>query len=910
MRPDILKMSAFGPYAGETVLDFKKLGTSGLYLVTGDTGAGKTTIFDAITYALYGKASGEHREAVMLRSKYVDSDVETYVEFSFWCKGKRYEIKRVPRQMRKKARGQGTTEQEETAELHMESGEILTKTKEVNKAIEEILGVNKKQFTQIAMIAQGDFLKLLLASTADRIEIFRQIFGTEKYDLLQNQIKEDFNAVHKEIMETDMLIRQYKETLIPPLPEREMPYKEMIGYITGQMEADTKEMSEVEQKINMITDVILECEKKLQTAREQEEKRLRYEKGQNELKQLEMSLEVLNGQYEEAKLNESQITLLEEKIITLKNKLPRYALLSENEQKQKDLGEKLRLKNQTLSQDETAIALLSKELSEDKDKIEALKEKESEYNQENLFKKEEELKLEGLKGLSCDFQELVTMEEAHKKALSEYDAAFKKYELSRNTYQQIEKAFLDGQAGVLAQRLTENSPCPVCGSITHPNPASILQDVPSKEQLETAKAKNDAMKETTERFWEKATVLNGQKSEKSKNVAAKAKELLNVTDLWTIEKELKTEILEYQEKITIKAQKLAVLEVEIRDLQKIAANLPEKENRLLKLKENLQETQIAMTELKVNAEQLMKRQEEIKSDLQYESQTEAENALKGYVNQKMKLRSAIEQLQNKIQEVKKNKHAIEGAVAAIREQLEYEPAVDDIAETGKLEGAKSDQRYYNSSRDEINARLQNNRNILKRIEEAYKKYEKKMARYQMLKSLNDTANGRQNEKGKIMLETYVQMAYFERILYQANLRFETMTGGQYTLIRREEPENKYSQSGLDLDVIDHYNGSVRSVKTLSGGEAFKASLALALGMADEIQMSSGGVRLDTMFVDEGFGSLDEDSLQQALSVLESLGEGNRLVGIISHVGELKRKIDKQIRVTKDKLGRSDAEIVV
>jgi exonuclease SbcC len=246
----------------------------------------------------------------------------------------------------------------------------------------------------------------------------------------------------------------------------------------------------------------------------------------------------------------------------------------------------------------------------------------------------------------------------------------------------------------------------------------------------------------------------------------------------------------------------------------------------------------------------------------------------------------------------------------IRKQLEQTPAVDDIAEQGKLEGAKEAEKQYKGYRDEIYARIQNNRSILEKIQETSRNLVKKEERFGMLKALNDTANGRQNEKGKIMLETYVQMAYFERILHKANVRFETMTGGQYTLIRKKDAENNRSQSGLDLEVIDHYNGSIRSVKTLSGGESFKASLALALGMSDEIQASSGGVRLDTMFVDEGFGSLDEESLQQALKVLAELSEGNRLVGIISHVTELKKKIDKQVVVSKDKLGCSSAKIMI
>ncbi|MBQ8039607.1 MAG: SMC family ATPase, partial [Lachnospiraceae bacterium] len=524
--------------------------------------------------------------------------------------------------------------------------------------------------------------------------------------------------------------------------------------------------------------------------------------------------------------------------------------------------------------------------------------------------KEAKLLKEDLNGLVLEYKSLCELINRHAEEIEAYESAYAAYEAERNKYQQMEKAFLDGQAGVLASHLEENTPCPVCGSLSHPNPASILQDAPTKEELETEKATTRILEEKVQSLGQKAAILKGQKAEKTGIVKARANSLLGVNEMDNIDLVIKDKMTECNRKIAEISDEIKVLENKSLLLQNINRALPQKEKELTDLKENLQNAQVEAATLLTKGEQLLLKQNELRKSLEYESKAEAQNALQSFVTQKEQMKSAIENCAKLLQDKDKEKHALEGAMETIRKQLEQKPAIDDIAEQGKLEGAKTAEKEYTVLRDEVNSRLQNNRHILERLTEITEKLVRTEERYSMMKALNDTANGRQNEKGKIMLETYVQMAYFERILHKANVRFEMMTGGQYTLIRRKDAENNRSQSGLELDVIDHYNGSVRSVKTLSGGESFKASLALALGMSDEIQASSGGVRLDTMFVDEGFGSLDEESLQQALKVLAELSEGNRLVGIISHVSDLKKKIDKQIVVTKDKLGCSEAKIVV
>lgn len=910
MRPVKLTVSAFGPYAKETVLDFGKLGTRGLYLVTGDTGAGKTTIFDAITYALYGEASGKYRKSEMFRSKYADSTTDTFVQLEFECKGKKYVVRRVPKYERAKVRGEGTTIQNECAELTLEDGRILTKTTEVTKAIEEILGVNKEQFTQIAMIAQGDFLKLLLASTEERIGIFRQIFNTEKFEALQRQINEDYKQINRECEDLRTSINQYRESLLPQLTEENLLCDELMSRIAQQIENDLLEKQQIEEKLEKITAEILEASQKLLEAKEQEEKRQQYYDAQKKLALIADELEVITKRYQAAKEQENEIAALEEKIVTLKNKLPQYQVLGEIEKTIRDTKMLAEKQHAFVTKATEESSQLEEEILRDKKLVEGQKTLENRLEQLKAEEKEGKLLRESLDALQADYDSLCIIIEKHKKATAEYQQAYDEYEEKRLTYQVLEKAFFDGQAGILAEHLEENMPCPVCGSLSHPNPASVLQDAPTKDTLEKEKVATRVFEEKMQTLGQKAATLNGQKAEKTDSVSTRALELLKTDTLEKVEEALKARRESVISKNAEISQEISDLEKQIEDLQKISVLLPQRENRLAELKENLQNVRIEVAGLMAKEEQALERQDELRKTLEYESREQAEKILSTYVNQRESLKAEIEAVSRLLQDKDKEKHALEGAMETIRGQLEHKPAIDDIAEQGKLEGAKDAEKKNTVLRDEINARLQNNRTVLEKIKETNSKLLKKEERLSMLKALNDTANGRQNEKGKIMLETYVQMAYFERILYKANQRFEAMTGGQYTLIRRKEAENNRSQSGLDLEVIDHYNGSVRNVKTLSGGESFKASLALALGMADEIQASSGGVRLDTMFVDEGFGSLDVESLQQALGVLAGLSEGNRLVGIISHVGELKKRIDKQIVVTKDKFGSSEARIIV
>ncbi len=911
MRPLKLTISAFGPYANTmSPLDFSKLGCSGLYLVTGDTGAGKTTIFDAITYALYGEASGNKRKVDMLRSKYADCNTETYVELEFFCKGKTYVVRRSPKYERPKMRGEGTTAQAESAILTCEDGQIIARPAEVTSKIQEILGVDKQQFTQIALIAQGDFLKLLLATTEERTKIFRQIFNTEKYEVLQGKINEDYRLVFRECEDLRKSFSQYRTSILPCPPEESVLDRDVLTWLEEKVEKDIVDKEFVEKSLKKIEEEILAATSQLTLAKELEERRQSYEKKTEELCALKRQMEDTEKQYEEAKGKEPEIVLLEEKTTVIKNQLPQYDRLLEIARNIAKIKDAQVMKAKESEKCKASIDSLKEEIVSQKEEIGLLQELELQLQNIETEQKEVYIIKERYENIDSDYRQLMDVISKHEVATKEYETVYQQYDAKRLKYQQLEKLFLDAQAGILAQSLQENCPCPVCGSITHPNKAQMLETVPDKSELDERKSNVGKLEKKALACGEEAAKLHGQRQEKLSAVLEIAKEYLGCVNIRDIQEALSQKrdlcVSQLQQ---LNVQK-SVIEKKVLHLTNVKNLLPQKELQLEAQLSTLKLLEVETAKYHGQEEELLLKQQELKTDLEYESKTIAEESLLSLTKRKDALKLELLTLEKKRIEEEKNQQALEAAISTIYKQLEHRPMVDDIAEQGKLEASLEAKKGRTEERDKLNNQIINNQTLLGNMKEIYKELEKKEARQSMMKALNDTANGRQNEKGKMMLETYVQISYFERILKKANQRLEKMTDGQYTLIRQTEVSDKRVQWGLDLDVIDHYNGSTRSVKTLSGGESFKASLALALGMADEIQSSSGGVRLDTMFIDEGFGSLDEESLKQALDVLAQLGDGNRLVGIISHVGELKKRIDRQVIVTKDKNGHSLAKIQV
>lgn len=920
MRPVKLTISAFGPYSKETIFDFDKLGTGGLYLITGDTGAGKTTIFDAITYALYGDPSGNNREVSMFRSKYADIKTPTFVRLLFNYKGKEYIIERNPEYERAAQRGNGLTKQTAGVELTLPDGKPLTKTKEVENAINNIIGINREQFCQIAMIAQGDFLKLLISPTKERIEIFRHIFKTKLYSDLQDRLKSELSILNNDCSKIKQSISQYIGGIncadssllsldVTKAKNGDLPTDECILLIEKLIAEDTL----AEEKAD---NAIAEIEKQLDILKINIEHGKTYLRAKQDFDQNEINI---------SKLTEEMLSLTkaleeEQKKISLQNDLAKASaaieaqLLEYDELSQKESA----FKNNALNIEKNNAALTknNKEIEVLKAQIESLTEEsktlQKSGEQKILFANQKALHKESLSKLDT----LLKSMENLKKIDAQYKNAAKRYEAKKAAANEIKISYdlkydlyLDAQAGILAETLVDNMPCPVCGSTSHPQKAIKPTDVPQKDELDILKAKLAKADDEKIEANKESAKLKGMREEKKDSTVSSIKELLGDIDMNNATDITKAKINELESNIAVLDQKIQAEEKNIARKEYIENELPKSRTKLEDLQNSITSISNEISALSSKNDSLNARIIDLKSKLRFSSRLEANNEIQKNNAMISKIKRDIELASEREKECSVNLASAKTRREELFKQIEGKQEIDLKAENNNLSELERNKFQLDKKKQNIHSRIVNNKSNCDNIKQKSSELIVIEKKYTWVKSLSDTANGTITGKDKIMLETYIQMHYFDRIISRANARLVIMTGGQYDLIRRKEAVSKMGQSGLDLDVIDHYNGTERSVKSLSGGESFKASLALALGLSDEIQSSAGGIQLDTMFIDEGFGSLDEDSLSQAMNALASLASSNKLIGIISHVGELKQKIDKQIIVKKDKTGGSRAEII-
>ncbi len=919
MRPIKLIMSAFGPYADRTELPMERLGENGLYLIAGDTGAGKTTIFDAITFALYGETSGNDREPVMMRSKYAALETPTYVELLFSYGKNRYKIRRNPDYERPAKRGSKMTVQKAEAELTLPDGRVITKNREVNEAVREILGVDREQFSQIAMIAQGDFLKLLFAPTEERKNIFRQIFKTERFYRLQECLKEESGALKVQWERQQESIRQYIGGLVCPKDdvceielararEGKLPMEETLLLIDRLLQQDRETEQAAKAQMREVEQQRRKVHEDLTRAGEIEKTRKALVQAEQSLKEKEMLLETRKSAWERENAQKSLQEKLQEQITTLQNVLPQYEELDRNRKN---------LKTVKKQQDAAGDALLNLQegIQNRKDELEDLRKEQKRLEDAgaNLERFTAQMEAEDRRHTELDrlkkaLSEYAVLQEQYEKSQKAYRLSAKKAAEHQQVYLSLNQAFLDGQAGILAEHLTEGKPCPVCGSISHPHPAERGERAPAEKELEAAKAASErAQKDMSEKSAAAGTAL-GHMNGKRGDIEEKLSELLDGCSFEKAEEKVCQKCEENRQKM--EELKALVQEEQMRKKRKQALDtgIPEKEASLRQAEEAISCERIAFAEREARMKTLLEQTEKLAASLSLKSRKEAEDRISELSEQKSGLEQARKEAEAAYQNIQNEISHCRGQVLSLKGQLKEAPKLDQ--EELHIRCSALDEQYgrLQDCLTDAGSRLAANTTALDRIRcqsEALSDTEK---RWGWMKALSSTANGNLSGQEKVMLETYIQMTYFDRIIVRANTRFMVMSGGQYELKRRAEADNNRRQSGLELDVIDHYNGTRRSVKTLSGGESFLASLSLALGLSDEIQSSAGGIRLDTMFVDEGFGSLDEESLRQALRALSALSEGNRLVGIISHVAELKERIDRQIVVTKDRDGGSRAQI--
>ena len=920
MRPITLTMSAFGPYAGKTVIELDKLGTNGLYLITGDTGAGKTTIFDAITYALYGEASGNTRDVNMFRSKYAEPSTPTEVELTFEYAQKIYTVKRNPEYDRPKARGEGYTTEKANAELHYPDGRVVTKLKEVNKALVDIMGIDRSQFTQIAMIAQGDFLKLLLASTEDRKKIFQKIFRTQCYYQLQERLKQQTGDLAKDYGKIGDSIRQYINGIachpddvlmleVDKAKKGELKNTEAVQLVEKLIDQDAAARQKVLERIGKLDKQKQKIAAQLAVAYNRKTTEEKQEKAKENHDRETQRLKRLETEKNKAAAHQPEVQKAVEAIAKLEAQLPEYAEMQKKQTErtglQKALGE-LAQKIKTEAETEKKLARSIADLRAEQASLQNAGAAQAAQKAEKDRLAEQQKDLEALKKEYAAYQKL---EAQLKKAQADYAQKSEDSGRKRAEYEHKNKLYLDAQAGILAETLTEGVPCPVCGSLEHPYPAQKPENAPAKQELEICKAKAEEAEKATQEASGKASTCIGQADTSRENLRDHGQELLGTDAIEEMERLCSEKQQQIAEQLQKAEQQLKEIAKQLGRKAALDQLIPQKEEELeqCKNRRGSYETQQAGDGAKLQAAE--KRLQELAEKLSYPSEAEANQALQQLREQKEAWGKAIQETKDAYDECEKNLAALKGTLEGYQKTLQGMEKVDVQAVLAAQTEADQQKAAWQAQKGKISDRLAVNGPILENLQPKISQMEETEKRLQCVQALSDTANGRLSGKEKIMLETYIQMTFFDRIIRRANVRLMVMSGGQYELKRRVNAENNRSQAGLELDVIDHYNGSERSVKTLSGGESFKASLALALGLSDEIQSSAGGIRLDTMFVDEGFGSLDEESLEQAVNALVGLTQGNRLVGIISHVSELKNRIDKQIVVTKEKSGGSKAQIL-
>ena len=915
MRPLSLVLSAFGPYAGEEKIDLEQLGKQGLYLITGDTGAGKTYLFDAIVFALYGEASGGNRDSSMFRSKYARPETETYVTLRFVYRESIYEVTRSPEYLRPAKRGEGMTVSRAEATLTFPDGHIVTKSKEVTKAIVSLLGIDKNQFTQIAMIAQGDFLRLLYARTEERSKIFREIFHTGNYQSLQEKLKAECGQLRSQCERYEQSIRQYQDGILWEEETQAATVDEVLTQLEDTLKRQQEKIQQAEEKRIQLDEKLADMHRRL--GRIQTRQKLKEELEQLEGKRvlLQQELERLQVILQEQDKDSEEAQSLQRQLITWEEQLAVYDVLEQLQQQIKQLQdtmEREQVRQEKCGQEQEQVRVTREKVTE---KLKSLETVELRMAQSRQEEKEYREQIRTLEELLQTLEQVGRRREELTGKQTAYREAAERHQQCKAEYESLQQRYLDEQAGILAETLEEGEPCPVCGSRSHPLPAGKPEQAPDKAQVEKAKQAWEQSNQVLEKKSREAGETKGALENMEKSLAHQMEEAVrggllpeqvSGEDTELIRKTLETKRQQYRQLSAVQEQ----LQKQMQEREKCLQQQPVLEERLEQLTRQKQEGELLFMQAKTACQTKETQWQQRRKEVAFDHKDRA-------VEQLQKEREKLTLLQRKLQQTKDEYAEKETAYQSnlqscdtLRRQL-----AEENAERENMESLSARQQELQKERDqlaeeqkELFLKVETNQRIEQGMTGRQKEMQEMEKRYGMIRELSNTMNGNLAGKDKVMLETYVQMQYFDRIIRRANTRFMVMSAGQYELKRSVQAENMRSQSGLELDVTDHYNGTTRSVKTLSGGEAFLASLSLALGLSDEVQSASGGIVLDTMFVDEGFGSLDETALGQAIDALQALTEGNRLVGIISHVSELQERIEHKLIVQKERSGGSHVRV--
>lgn len=740
MKPIKLQVSAWGPYKDSVNVDFEQAAKDGIYLITGPTGAGKTALFDAIAFALYGNVSGQVREKESLRSDFANADVPTFVELIFSHKQKEYRIRRSPRYARPKKRGDGVTMEPETAVLEDTDGGSVQGAVEVTEQVKKLLGLDYRQFKQLSMIAQGEFMELLTASSKERTQILRDVFGTEQYERFGQLLTEQAKALYVQVQE-----------------QRHRMEEALSAVLLDSLEWET-----LSQGPDYAWGRILECLKEAAKAEKQEIAGL-----------------------------ETQIRMVEEEYKT-----------------QVQAGSEARVQEQKLA----AFCEALVRIREQEKKLPVVDARRAELD---LWKK------------AVPVREYLREREILKSLQAEYLQADEVFQKEKQQYERLDDLSRKAAAGLLASALVEGEPCPVCGSVHHPYKAELPLEVPTESQLKSMKQSCERKRKEASRLQEQCAAANG----KVQMLHQQLKEMVPEV----FKEETKGQILEFARKAPIDTGRL--------------------EQQIEQFEQQLGNLHARAEQLKQETLELFDRDTERREDETGEQQ--AERLLEMLRNENRKKTEILQKLEDR-------------------------------------------RRSLNRQKEQMAARSMSNQRAYSSLKERLVKKEELEQRYGIISDLEKAAKG-QNPK-RLVFEQYVLAGFFEQILEAANIRLQRMTEGRYLLSRARQVSDARTKESMELQVLDAYTGKYRSAKTLSGGESFKAALSMALGMSDVIQAYAGGIEIEALFLDEGFGTLDQESLDQAIAVLMSLTSNRRSIGIISHVGELKERITRQILVEKSSQG--------
>ena len=923
MKPLKLTMSAFGSYAGKNVIDFTGQ-QQGIFLITGDTGAGKTTIFDAITYALYNQTSGGERNGNMMRSQYAQPETETYVELEFLYRGQTYRVRRNPDYKITKTLKNGKIREQKvphSVELTLPDGTVFPEKKNATDAkIIEILGLTADQFSQIVMIAQGDFLKLLYTKSDERKMIFSKLFRTDIYWKIQENLRRKSMEMDERIQENDRAFEQEKSRIIPLPESEELPLDELVERLRERLKdalkeqnlrrANVEELNKKITKYEEINKLFRSLEKIRQTGKELEARQAESKERRQQIENARKADKVLVAeqqnlrQQQEVEQSAQAIAKMTE---TLANDQEMFETLKtqqqEAEAKQKREAADIQKKMLALEQSFPSYEALQNARSE---------EQQAKKVWEDLGKISEESFHKKKAGIAALKEQQKRQEQVVEQTKKNWEQTSLSASESAKHYEHMYEAFLKEQAGILAENLSAGCPCPVCGSTVHPDPAKLSDHAVTELEVEQAKKTRAAAEEKRDMAY---AAFEAEKTEKQKLAQAVEKEEADFVLAQTIAKQQRKEaeqnyvsLQKIAEQIREKLvyPSLAEAKKQYAAMQKA---LEAAEQEIERKRQKVSELAEAMNTLKG---QKLAEEENQKTAKKLAAKTEKEYAKllekSGFVSEETyHLAILPERSRSKLEREEKEYESQclrqQSEQKLLEKQVSGKTYTDTTELNEQLKAEKQALKEAEKTYMELHTAYENDRSVLQNCAVYLEKGKKLESEDQVIKSLSKTANGRLSGSAKIDFETYIQRQYFKQIIHEANKRLLTMSNHQFILKLKEEANTgRKTNEGLDLSVYSLVTDSERDVKTLSGGESFLAALAMALGLSDIVERSAGAIHPDMMFIDEGFGSLDAQSRQQAIEVLAELAGDSRMVGIISHVTELKEQIDRKLVVSRTDKG--------